>query len=855
MKYFIHIVSLLVAFTFLTASDNYIDQDSRDKLKQYDIEKAEKNQPINSKAAEIIQKEKINNQAANNSIIHDLDALKLFLKQREYLNNQSIRNNNRDCVDEWLGDSWCDETNNTDECGWDGGDCCPGDCVGDGCQWAATCNNCLDPESDDNSPGGACWDGSCENVGLVTCSDNSCAENICDCPIPPCIEDCGLALCWDNSCIGLDEDCPDTCEDQGLVTCDDLSCEATEDDCIPPCDDGYVADCDGSGDCCSAGWVGDGLCDGTLQGWGCDLTCYECDGGDCLGQDGEDVGCVYCEDEGLVTCWDYSCVEDESDCPEITCSDTDCGYYISFGYFCDEIESLFGYDCSVCQEEGSCPLTCEDEGLVTCPDESCAPTEDDCPDASCADIGGIESWIADGYCDGSNNNETCGWDGGDCCGSTCLASSFDCVGSGEGSYGACYNECLDPNANDDCCIDNTCPFTCEGNGLVTCWDSSCAETEADCPEITCADTDCGYIVTSGFYDYTCPEVEQMYGNDCSVCEEEGACPLTCEDQGLITCFSGECANSEEECNGCENPGEAVEGSNASEGYDEFYSFSLSEGGFLTLSTAGAGIDTKLYLYPADCDVATTFDDFETQYIAYNDDWGSSQFGVCPDCTYWGESYIYVGVPAGDYIIVSSDSYNSSHNPFDWTLSFEVGVEGCTNETANNYDPEANIDDGTCEFDDGVYFITCDGGSWQTEVSWDLTNEDTGDVILSGGAPFEGSAALEPAIYYVQAYDSFGDGWNGNILTIIDSESNEVLSYTLEEGSEGMSESFTVEGTGCALLGDVNEDGTVNVIDIVSIVNGILGTDTEDLMLCGDYNEDGELNVIDIVGIVNAILGS
>ena len=71
----------------------------------------------------------------------------------------------------------------------------------------------------------------------------------------------------------------------------------------------------------------------------------------------------------------------------------------------------------------------------------------------------------------------------------------------------------------------------------------------------------------------------------------------------------------------------------------------------------------------------------------------------------------------------------------------------------------------------------------------------------------------------------------------------------------MSESFTVEGTGCALLGDVNEDGTVNVIDIVSIVNGILGTDTEDLMLCGDYNEDGQLNVIDIVGIVNAILGS
>ena len=57
------------------------------------------------------------------------------------------------------------------------------------------------------------------------------------------------------------------------------------------------------------------------------------------------------------------------------------------------------------------------------------------------------------------------------------------------------------------------------------------------------------------------------------------------------------------------------------------------------------------------------------------------------------------------------------------------------------------------------------------------------------------------------------------------------------------------------MGDVNQDGTVNVIDIVSIVNGILSTDTTDLMLCGDFNQDGQLNVIDIVGIVNTILGS
>ena len=135
------------------------------------------------------------------------------------------------------------------------------------------------------------------------------------------------------------------------------------------------------------------------------------------------------------------------------------------------------------------------------------------------------------------------------------------------------------------------------------------------------------------------------------------------------------------------------------------------------------------------------------------------------------------------------------------------------------------------------------------------NEDTGESVLSGGAPFEGSAALEPGRYYVSALDSFGDGWNGNILTIIDSESNEVLSYTLDEGREGSSETFTVEEDGCPLLGDVNGDGFINVVDVVSIVNGILGQgNLEEIMFCGDFNQDGTLNVIDVVGIVNVILG-
>ena len=112
---------------------------------------------------------------------------------------------------------------------------------------------------------------------------------------------------------------------------------------------------------------------------------------------------------------------------------------------------------------------CE-EGEFECWDGSCVADEADCPDqVSCSDAGGIDSWISDGYCDSSNNNVNCAWDGGDCCGSTCLTSTYDCQGGTSGSsWAACLSECLDPDANDDCCVDDTCPFTCEGNGLITC---------------------------------------------------------------------------------------------------------------------------------------------------------------------------------------------------------------------------------------------------------------------------------------------------------------------------------------------------------------------------------------------------
>ena len=61
-----------------------------------------------------------------------------------------------------------------------------------------------------------------------------------------------------------------------------------------------------------------------------------------------------------------------------------------------------------------------------------------------------------------------------------------------------------------------------------------------------------------------------------------------------------------------------------------------------------------------------------------------------------------------------------------------------------------------------------------------------------------------------------------------------------------------DGGGCTLEGDINADGIPNVLDIVLLVNLVLGGGG--VGDCSDVNGDGILNVLDIVLLVNIVLG-
>ena len=55
----------------------------------------------------------------------------------------------------------------------------------------------------------------------------------------------------------------------------------------------------------------------------------------------------------------------------------------------------------------------------------------------------------------------------------------------------------------------------------------------------------------------------------------------------------------------------------------------------------------------------------------------------------------------------------------------------------------------------------------------------------------------------------------------------------------------------SIEGDLNYDGIVNVIDVVSLVTCILSDNRCDI--CFEINYDGEINVVDVVSLIDIIL--
>lgn len=141
-------------------------------------------------------------------------------------------------------------------------------------------------------------------------------------------------------------------------------------------------------------------------------------------------------------------------------------------------------------------------------------------------------------------------------------------------------------------------------------------------------------------------------------------------------------------------------------------------------------------------------------------------------------------------------------------------------------------------------------------------DEDGFYIIEDGQPYGPDNIVWSSPYY--STDMQGGAFrlpNGNTL-ITDCDSANIEEVT-ESGSIVWSYSQSGNNVNIARaqkyaidyfdeqnLGDINNDGTLNILDIVSLINLVLSNDYES---SGDINEDNILNILDIVQLVNIIL--
>jgi hypothetical protein len=341
-------------------------------------------------------------------------------------------------------------------------------------------------------------------------------------------------------------------------------------------------------------------------------------------------------------------------------------------------------------------------------------------------------------------------------------------------------------------------------------------------------------------DYSCAETLEDCGSE-----------LSCEDQGLVTCPDGDCAEDISYCT-----------ENCDEGYVEDCH---DENDCLLESWIGDG-------YP-DCWPGTMWD----LACYYNDGGDCDGYTTC-------EMQGLITCPNGECVESLEDCSDS-------TDCVEGYVTDCSDES--DCVPESWIGDGwqdcggldtadlTCYDNDGGDCI--DNSEYDIEFHIQNFEEDgTFELILVNNTDlvafeFDIPDLSEPDWDFSDNFPTDGWMWAGYWLFYnLYNTPLPVGIYEINASGDLFNNEFCVDGsvfsnsTGeqitnvffsecafveCSNPGDINYDGAVDILDIVGFVNDILNPwiSNELFHVCGDINEDDEYNILDIVQLVNIIL--
>ena len=643
---------------------------------------------------------------------------------------------------------------------------------------------------------------------------------------------------------------------------------------------------------------------------------------------------------------DWTALTDFDDCDALAADLTQdiCGYYISSGYTCEELVG-YGYDCSNVDNCGLCPV----------------------PDA-CQDAGGNSYWSGDGMCDDANNNEACGWDGGDCCCSTCDTTDFtnydpwECGNAGDE---AVPYDCQDPvalasDAQYECssspqqqCLDADgfdwvagCDNWSYGECLPSGWlcddynDCSDGADEVGCPDppASCMGVDTGtdgvqdfvidsdgdgyvdnsvlcdyYMYYVSYFGYSCTQLDAAFGegyNDdgsaldgWGTCANADSCGL-CEDSygdepvevaigdacdfnyfgsiypGFVDC-SGDC-----QYNGWtgtptgDGLGGGYQGDGYCDGVDEAYG--------VHLNCAEFGFDA------GDCDaVASSGSKVIVDPIPFSHNAVPTHFGYNPEdenmmliSKVFGFDRVPVKGPAmgGTWTQLAERKLERGAQPKPTLINIATGE--VTPGTPLNSDRYVQYTLAYSTDGSNWYYVndlvfnnyTIYGFAQHQDTYWSVYGIDNDGAITAWSnttsaqagdcGPYQdcdGRCFAESYLSWVgddscdgstapYGYNFACDAWDcddGDCADECGACEGSGAGFTCWDNSIVCSEE---DCPAQCSAGDANDDGSINVTDIVTMVAYILGN-TDAIGDCADVNGDGGINVTDIVGTVSIILGS
>jgi len=324
------------------------------------------------------------------------------------------------------------------------------------------------------------------------------------------------------------------------------------------------------------------------------------------------------------------------------------------------------YDSGANNDDGSCEyescLGCTDD--AACNYDSAATMDDgscEYPEFACFDCDGncLSDIDEDGVCDclefpGCTDPDACNYD------PIYTDDAGNCYYAEE--FYDCFGNCLSDTDGDG---------TCDELEVLGCTDPEFCDYN---PEATEDDGSCGSEsqvndVCEGAFGLACGQTIQANNEECATVDEIDACGGTTPN----------------------NPTAGL-----------WYSFE-GTGGEVTVSTCypGTNIDTYLSVYEGTCGNLTCLDGNDDQSEPNYDD-------LCP-VTFVASTITLNTVAGQQYYALVMGVYSESG---DIEVGLSCVISGCTDEAACNYNGDATVDDGSCEY------LTCAGCTDDTACNYD-----------------------------------------------------------------------------------------------------------------------------------------